>query len=317
METMEFKPMLAKDPKDIDALSYPLLVQPKLDGIRASIVGGKLVSRSLKPIPNLEIRAALEGRRAYEGFDGELVVGDGTDFQASTSFVMSPNKTGANWTYHVFDLWNKPKADNLGRCSILALVAAGLSPGGRVQVVPTGSVKNADELAKYEAACLEVGLEGVIARIPSAFYKFGRSSPIKGPLFKIKRFIDFEAEVVGVYEKMHNDNPAMTNALGRSERSSAKAGKRGAGVLGGLELVALNGPAKGVEFRCGTGFNDVQRESWWNLAHDRRSRGANTDVVAGNGLNGLVAKIKSFPIGVKDAPRFPVFLGFRNMEIDG
>lgn len=299
------KPMLAKDPKDIEALTYPLLVQPKLDGIRAVVVDGKLLSRSLKPIPNLEIREALE-RPEFEGFDGEIVVGDGTDFQASTSFVMSPNKTGELWTYNVFDLWNH-EGTNQERQIDLARRMANTEYEAPVLRVVTALAETAAELGEFESLCLAQGFEGVIARVPSARYKFGRSSPIKGPLYKIKRFIDFEAEVVGVYEKMHNDNPAMTNALGRTERSTAKAGKRGAGVLGGLELVALNGPAKGVAFRCGTGFNDEQRAYLWDGCNETDSELP----------IGLVAKIKSFPIGVKDAPRFPVFLGFRDMEIDG
>ena len=35
------------------------------------------------------------------------------------------------------------------------------------------------------------------------------------------------------------------------------------------------------------------------------------------GFTGRVAKVKSFPIGVKDKPRHPVFLGWRDMEVDG
>lgn len=296
------KPMLAKDPKDIDKLSYPLLAQPKLDGIRAMVVDGKLVSRTLKPIPNLQIRAALE-RPEFEGFDGELIVGDGTDFQASTSFVMSPNKTGANWSYNVFDLWNLKGVSNIERQNVLSKRLTDLAwTDSAVFGVTTKLVNDKAELDEFEAACLAIGLEGVIARVPDAPYKFGRSSPLKGPLFKIKRFIDFEAEVIGVYEKMHNDNPAMTNLLGRTERSTAQAGKRGAGVLGGLELRAINGPHKGQEFRCGTGFDDLQRMRLWLI----RSQ-----------LENMTAKIKSFPSGVKELPRFPVFLGWRDMEIDG
>ena len=50
---MTFKPMLAfsKLP-DFRMLKFPLYVSPKLDGIRASMQGGRLVSRSLKPIAN-------------------------------------------------------------------------------------------------------------------------------------------------------------------------------------------------------------------------------------------------------------------------
>lgn len=318
----DFKPMLAKAPKDDGALPFPVLVQPKLDGIRATVVNGKLVSRTLKPIPNAEIRAALE-RPVFEGLDGELVVGDQkaeNSFQVATSFVMSESKIGQDWTFYVFDKWDHP-GTNIERQAWLDENADDLAADNlRVQVVSTTEANDALTLASIEATYLEHGLEGVIARDPNARYKFGRSSPIKGPLWKIKRFIDFEAEVVGVYEKMHNDNPAMTNALGRTERSTAKAGKRAAGTLGGLELVAINGPAEGIEFRCGTGFDDEQRADLWAIAHDPDRPFAQNGLLnaeAGECLNGRSAKIKSFPIGVKDKPRFPVFLGWRNMEIDG
>jgi DNA ligase-1 len=139
----------------------------------------------------------------------------------------------------------------------------------------------------------------VILRDPAGLYKFGRSGKT-GPLLKLKRFIDFEAEVIGVYEEMHNANVATKNELGRTSRSSAKAGKIGKGTLGGLILRAINGPAAGVEFRCGTGFDAAARAELW----------ANPPI-------GKVAKVKSFPIGVKDKPRHPVWLGFRDMEVDG
>lgn len=62
---------------DLETLDYPVLVQPKLDGIRAVVKDGRLLSRTLKSIPNASIRAALE-RTVFEGLDGELVVGDPT-----------------------------------------------------------------------------------------------------------------------------------------------------------------------------------------------------------------------------------------------
>lgn len=298
------KPMLAKDPADLTALPFPVMVQPKLDGIRAMVVNGKLVSRTLKPIPNLEIRSFLE-RPEYEGFDGELIVGDGTNFQASTSFVMSPNKTGENWSYMVFDLWNHP-GTNMERNTDLAVRVATVSVPHITQV-PSLLCENAAMLEEFEGECLSLGLEGVIARLPEARYKFGRSSPKKGPLWKIKRYSDFEAVVIDVYEKMHNDNPAMTNALGRTERSTAKAGKRGAGTLGGFVLKALNGPHEGQVFRCGTGLTDEQRQYLWDGCNE-----ANTNLPIG-----MIAVIKSFPIGVKadgGLPRFPVFKGWRHAD---
>lgn len=288
--------MLAKDGNPSD-LSYPVAVQHKLDGIRAMVVNGRLVSRTLKPIPNAEIRAALE-RPEFEGLDGEIIVGEPTAegcMQATTSFVMAPNKTGADWTYYVFDKWDEQlpfegrwyAADNAVRFD---------STGASIFMLSYAVVNSESDLASFEAEAVAFGHEGVIVRTLDAPYKFGRSGK-RGPLLKIKRFIDFEAEVIGVYEEMHNGNIAGTNALGRTERSTKKEGLVGKGRLGGLILRAVNGPHVGQEFRCGTGFTADLRVALWH-----------------GELMGRYAKIKSFPIGVKDAPRFPVFLGWRSKE---
>lgn len=301
----QFKPMLAKD-GNLDKVAFPLAVQDKLDGVRASVVNGQLVSRALKLIPNQEIQDTL-ARPEFEGLDGELIVGSPTDpacMRTTTSFVMAPNKTGESWCYHVFDKWNEEGGFTLRHARAHALVA-NLSVA---KMVPFRIAGTSEELDAIEAERLAEGHEGVIARDPSAPYKFGRSG-VTGPLLKIKRFVDFEAEVIGVYEEMHNANEAVKNALGRTERSTKKAGKVGKGTLGGLVLRALNGPCEGIEFRCGTGFDKGDRAQFWSEAQ--------APAQDGSGLNGMVAKVKSFPIGVKEKPRHPVFLGWRDLSIDG
>jgi DNA ligase-1 len=52
-----------------------------------------------------------------------------------------------------------------------------------------------------------------------------------------------------------------------------------------------------VEFDIGTGFTADQRQLLWSV---------------GDNLIGRVVKYKSQPTGVKEKPRFPVFLGFRD-----
>lgn len=303
-----FKPMLAhsKTP-DFAKLTFPLIVQPKLDGIRASVVDGKLVSRSLKPIPNEEISAALS-RPEFEGLDGEIIVGPANAddaFNRTTTFVRGRAKTGEPWVFHVFDKWDEQGGFwNRFQGAREAIFPAGVrrESADRLCIVESVNVLDMATLEKLEADYVAEGFEGAIARVPDAPYKFGRSGKY-GPLLKIKRFIDFEAEIIGVYEEMHNGNEAKTNALGRTERSSHAGGKVGKGRLGGFELRALNGPHEGQEFRCGTGFNVEQRILYWTPQ-------AGSDV-PGDTVIDRTAKIKSFPIGVKDAPRFPVFLGFR------
>ena len=291
-----YKPMLAKD-ADLAKVKFPLLVQDKLDGIRAAVVDGKLLSRTLKEIPNREIFNALS-RPEFEGLDGELIVGSPTSaacYRSTASYVMAPNKTGEPWCFYVFDKWNEDAGFEQRHAKASAIVRDAFRLDGDLEMVPYRLAASESDLEAIEVERIEAGHEGVIARIPGSAYKFGRSGKT-GPLLKIKRHIDFEAEVIGVYEELHNANEAKRNALGRTERSSAKAGKVGKGTLGGLVLRAINGPCEGVEFRCGTGFNANQRDMLW------RGR---------EGIVGLTAKIKAFPIGVKEKPRHPVWQGWR------
>jgi len=55
--------------------------------------------------------------------------------------------------------------------------------------------------------------------------------------------------------------------------------------------------ATDADLNCGAGFTDEQRAQIWN-------RQAN--------YIGALAKVKYFPVGMKDAPRHPVFLDWRD-----
>jgi DNA ligase-1 len=131
-----------------------------------------------------------------------------------------------------------------------------------------------------------------MVRDPRGPYKHGRSTPKEGWLLKVKRFVDAEAVVIGVVEQEHNVNEATRDALGRAKRSSAKAGKRKTGMLGALLVRDVK---TGVEFAIGSGFDEAARRELW-LTH----------------VVGRLVKYKSQPSGAKVAPRFPVFLGFRD-----
>ncbi len=103
-----FKPMLAS-PADLDAIQYPIFASPKLDGIRASVVDGKLLSRTLKEIPSRHVFCTLS-KSVLDGLDGELIVGDPTSpscYRDTVSGVMAIEKI-PNFRYYVFDLWDHP-----------------------------------------------------------------------------------------------------------------------------------------------------------------------------------------------------------------
>lgn len=290
------KPMLAVEaPKN---LKFPLYATPKLDGIRCCITQDlKAITRSLKPIPNDYIRSQLEGIPELNGMDGELIVGDPTAedcYHTTQGAVMTKAGRPENFTFFVFDYWNRDGATSWELGQDFVSMALNHIVDERVKLLGSAFIKTQTELDAYENDMLQLGYEGLILRYPGSPYKFGRSTAKEGYLLKLKRFVDAEATIVGFEELMRNGNEAKTNALGRTERSSHRAGLVGGGVLGGLLCHDL---ASGQAFTLGTGFNAKQRSDIWARREE---------------LMGKLVKYKSFKIGERDAPRFPVFLGFRD-----
>lgn len=286
---MTFKPTLAVN-AELSKIVYPVFASPKLDGIRCSIVNGRALSRTLKDIPNHHIRTTLS-RPEFEGLDGELIIGEPTAkdcYNQSVSGVMR-HEGVPNFTYHVFDDHSNPQATYRFRCSSLVEEAFPVY----IKVLPQATIVCECDMLEYEAECVELGYEGIILRSPEAPYKFGRSTVKEGYLLKVKRFEDAEATIIGFEEEMFNGNEAQTNELGRTKRSTARAGLVGKGTLGAF----LVRSADGVEFSVGTGLTALQRDTFWARQDD---------------YLGKLVKYKFFPVGVKVAPRHPVFLGFRH-----
>lgn len=284
------KPMLAAA-TDGTNLIYPLLASPKLDGIRCLIVNGVAMSRALKPIPNFYVQQWLS-KPHLNGLDGELIVGEPTApdvFQRTTSGVMTQKgipKVG----YHVFDtfLGDHDFAERLKVAHKIGKYVDNLHP------VTHMWVNNEEELYSTEQQYLARGYEGMMLRDPRGPYKYGRSTLKEGFLLKLKRFVDAEARVIGFSPLMHNNNDIVIDELGRSTRSSKSSGLKPMAKLGSLLVCDVKTK---VEFEIGTGFTDIQRIELWMIRKK---------------LDGKLLKYKSQTIGVKDKPRFPVFLGWRD-----
>ena len=277
------KPMLACE-ANLSKLKFPVLASPKLDGVRALVRDGVVLSRSLKPIPNRHVQLMF-GRPELEGLDGELILGDPTHpeaYRRTVSAVMSI-EGDPDVDFHVFDRWDRDYPYN----------EVALSYGLTIPVFST-LLLNMDELEEYEVALLDKGYEGVMLRDPQSPYKFGRSTAKEGYLLKLKRFADSEAEIIGFEELLHNHNEATINDTGHIERSTKQDGLLPADTLGALIVRDIH---SGVEFKIGTGFTAAERQKFWNL---RAS------------LRGALVKYQYFPTGSKEKPRFPSFQGFRH-----
>lgn len=285
---MNFKPLLAKE-VDWDLLTYDhLWLSPKLDGIRAIVRDGVVMSRNLKPIPNAHVQKMFGH---LEHYDGELIVGDPTSktvYHDTYSGVMSGDGE-PNVRFYAFDHIEEPDADYETRYEKLV-------ESDVVVVLCQHMVCSRDEIHALEERYLEEGYEGVMlrkARGPNSKYKFGRATQKSCTLLKVKRMVSDEAEIVGFEELMHNNNEATTGHLGQTVRSSHQENLVPGGTLGALVCRLSNG----VEFRIGTGFDALQRKEIWDNK---------------NSVIGKMVTFNHFPIGAKDLPRFPSFKGFRD-----
>lgn len=284
------RPLLAATLEDVNTLRFPVLATPKLDGIRVLKVDGKAVTRKFKPVPNTYIREMLE-KYLPDGADGEVMTpGTFNDIQSNVmSFDGEPVFSFYMFDYVKADLskpYNQRVADMHN--------AIEKKPPFEVVVLKPVTINSIEELLSFEEDCLAQGYEGVMIRQPDSKYKCGRSTPKEQILMKLKRFLDAEAIVIGFEEKLHNDNVQEKDEFGLAKRSSKKDGLVPANTLGSLIVEDQNTK---VRFGIGSGFDDTLKKEIWD----------NRDSY----INKLV-KYKYQSVGVKDAPRFPVFLGFRS-----
>ena len=287
-----FKPQLSSDAVNLkEQLRFSVLASVKLDGIRAVTKFQSVLSRSLKPIPNHHIQELLA---PYQDLDGELIVGpaNAEDVYRVTSSAVRSEDGNPEFIFYVFDDISVESLKKPFEQRLATLQARSLPDF--IQVLPQRQVNSTEELASFYETVLSDGYEGLIIRNPQSLYKFGRCTEKSQDSLKLKPFADSDFEVLSVYEAMENNNETFTNELGRTDRSSHKENLTGNGMAGGFEARDCK---TGVEFRVAAGtLNHEQRRQVW----EKRSE-----------IVGKFGKYRHMTVGVKDKPRFPRFIGWR------
>ena len=277
------------EPVVLEHLRYPLLVSPKLNGVRGYVRNGDVLSTSNKLLPNVNLQDKF---RTAEHLDGEFIVGDPSDTQNSlnrtTSVVMSDEKPVDGLKFYAFDHVKNTDWRFIDRIELLQETK---HPG--VIIIRHELIHSEAELLVKEVEYLKAGYEGLITRDPLAQYKFGKSTAKQAWMGKMKRFKDDEAVIIGFVEGQKNNNVKVVSETGRSKRSSAKAGKEAKDTLGSLVCLWKNGQT----FNIGTGFTDDEKAYIWTNQAEY--------------LNQL-AKFKFFELGSGDVPVLPVWLGLRD-----
>ena len=288
----KFKPLLACE-VPLEQVRLPVYVSKKLDGIRCVIIDGVAYSRSLKPIRNKYIQSII-GKEKYSGFDGELVVGNIYDkdvFQKTTSGVMS-EKGEPNFVFYVFDDFTHPTSPYSERADKMRDKVD--TSTDHIKFLGQKLIHTVDDIKLVLGKEQSLGGEGLILRNPDGVYKFGRSTPKQQLSIKVKFFEQDEFVVIGFTERMHNANQAKINELGLQERSSHKDNLIPMNTLGSLILKYGDD-----SFQMGTGFTDEQRQEIW----DNRDK-----------YLGKLASVRYMSVGLKERPRIPSFIGWRDSE---
>lgn len=222
---------------NFDLLRYPVIVQPKMDGIRAVKRADALYSRTEKKIPNLAIQAWA--RQLPTGIDGELLLTDLTaPYRKVASAIMSRGGT-PDFRFVIFD-WASPTLEFKTYVQRHQVLATANLPF-RCILVQSENCDDREDVEWWHGEFVNRGYEGIMIRNPSGFYKRGRATQHSQELLKFKMFDDDEAVVTGVYEEEECDT------------------KRPKGTLGGINCRFPDG----TEFGCGSGFTAEERVLFW------------------------------------------------------
>jgi DNA ligase 1 len=300
------KPMLADD-YDESKLVFPLIAEPKIDGVRGLNLTGKLTGRSLKPFGN-RYTSRFFSYSAFTGLDGELAAAHECD-PALCRLTTSALGTHEGDPFVLWWLFDYVTVETVRlpyveryellckRVEELRAMPVVFAQAERLRVVPCVQVHDLDELNAWDAQWLEQGYEGTIIRKPSGGYKYGRSTVREGGLLRIKRFVEEDAVVTAIIEGQSNQNEAIINALGQTERSTHQENMVPNGMVGAFECIDVK-TGNPITVSAGT------------MSHeDRVKYFKHPELILDHHI-----KYKHFPKGVKDKPRFPTFQSIRMKE---
>lgn len=314
------RPMLAPlnspadTPSFFDDIVFPQMVSPKIDGIRALVcqvpevdfttldssrtgaIEHAVLSRNMERFRSNQVKE-LFGNPELLHCDGELAYNPIAPncLHVTQSHVSAFNKPCETLKYYVFDYCNP---ETLGMEYYLRLerlerlVAESGNP--RVDVLPQIHVDTVDELLEIEKQYLNEGYEGIMFRNPVGHYKQNRATYRENLIYKLKRFKDAEAMIIGFIEGENNTNVQERDARGFAKRSDSKAGKVANGMVGKIIVRHLH---LDKEFLIAPGvLTHAQRRHIWE----------NQDKF----LNRVVT-FRYFDYGMKDEYRFARFIAFR------
>lgn len=187
-------PMLAhKYHEKKHKVKFPVLAQPKFDGVRMLSNGEVMWSRKAKVMIRECVQHLLIDTNGYH-MDGELIMPQPYGFQDTMQAVKKyyPNLS-PQLLHRVYDIMI-PDAPFSERLAFLKDVVE-KAEVNQIVVAETVQLYNETELEQYHEAKIAEGWEGVIVRTDTGGYEINKRA---NQLLKYKAFDDDEFEVIGV-----------------------------------------------------------------------------------------------------------------------
>lgn len=322
MKEKSFKPQLiANDEIDINQLTYPLLISTKLDGIRMIVKDGQILTRSLKPLPNLQLNQKFEHLRKFTEeqdiiLDGE-VFAPGIPFQFIVSCVMTEDcftkqsvkkwdelckehnfyrtreEVLAKLKFYCFDsIKDKNNEIPFGKRHgfVEECLVGFCNIACPVEQIP---VDNAEEIEQYFEKVLEEGFEGLIIRNAKSPYKYGRTRISENNSYKLKPWVTEDAKIIGFVQatKVNKDAEKTITELGMSRTSKKQEDRH---LIEKAQAFVVD--FKGKELSVPIAMPDAQKEYIWS----------HQDEYLGQWI-----EFKYMTVGMKDLPRIPKFIRMR------
>jgi len=320
-----FKPMLApnnKVPLKLEDLSYPLMASIKLDGIRCEFIKAELLSRSLKQIVNIQLREKFQPLIAYAKghdiiLDGEIynheipfslisscvTTIDHDDKKAVKSWEekciehdvdMTREKAVANMKFHIFDsiqsgYLQQPFTE---RNDIIKNIETDFSD---IMIkIEQVIVNSKEEVEAFYLKVLDMGYEGLILKNMNGRYKCGRGTIKEGLIYKVKPLETVDAKIIEVIQGTNaKEGSAKTiNELGRSVTSKKKEDRVDNNMVADFRV---NWEDTTVKVSCCKMKHPKRKEVWKNKEK----------------YLGKMIEYCFIPVGMKDKPRSPRFIRFR------
>jgi DNA ligase-1 len=205
-------------------------ISEKLDGIRARWNGSALITRNANII---YAPAWFVKDFPPQTLDGELWLARNS-FEKTASIVLrkTPNSDWQNIKFMLFDLPKNTGTFSQRLTEMQLVVETIASP--YLQVIPQFKLADQNQLMLKLDTLVTQGAEGLMLNHQAAYYQDGRSAN----LLKLKKHQDAEARVIA-----HNPGKGKYKNM-----------------MGSL-LVEFDKLDNGLQFKIGSGFSDMQRQS--------------------------------------------------------